>query len=229
MRLSRDGLREILLLTATFGAGGAAAAWAACTGSPWWWMAAGPLLVLWAGCVAFFRDPERPIPRDDGILVAPADGKVTEIARLERHDGIDGPALRIGIFLSIFNVHVNRAPCAGRVVKTEYRPGRFLDARHPESGLQNEANTLVIVPEAGLPGPVVLRQIAGLIARRIVCRIGPGDAIARGQRVGLLKFGSRTELIVPTAGGLVPVVRLGERVKGGSTVLMKRSDVEGGG
>ena len=221
MQLSRDGLREIVLSTAILGTAGLAAVWAAFAVSSWAWLAAVPLLAAWLGSLAFFRDPERDIPGQAGLLVSPADGTVTEIRSVERYDGIDGPALRIGIFLSLFDVHVNRAPCSGRVLKTEYRPGRFLDARHPESGLQNEANTITIQPESGTAGPIILRQITGLIARRIVCHLGPGDTIRRGQRIGLLKFGSRTELIVPAKDSWEPAVRLGDHVCGGSTILMQ--------
>jgi phosphatidylserine decarboxylase len=220
MTVARDGLREILISTALGGVGGGAGVWAAIAVSSWYWLAAVPLLAAWLSVVVFFRDPSRQIPNGTGLLVSPADGRVTEITRLERHEGIEGPAIRIGIFLSIFDVHINRAPCAGRVLKTAYRPGEFLDARHPESGLRNEANTIVIEPDAGMAGPVVVRQIAGLIARRIVCRVGAGDRVERGQRVGLIKFGSRTELIVPADCGLEAVVRLNDHVKGGATVLM---------
>lgn len=221
MTLARDGLREIALSTATLGVATAAAAWAAVAGTVWWWCAAGPLAVLWLFTVAFFRDPHRVIPTGPGLLVSPADGRVTEVTRLDRCDGIDGPALRIGIFLSIFNVHVNRAPCGGRVVRTQYQPGEFLDARHPESGIRNEAMTIVLDPDDGIPGPLVVRQVAGFLARRIVCRLKANSSVKRGERFGLIKFGSRTELIVPDVEGLKPVVEVGDVVKGGSSVLVR--------
>ncbi|MBN2563558.1 MAG: phosphatidylserine decarboxylase [Phycisphaerae bacterium] len=221
MTITRDGLREILIATASAGVGGAVAAWAALAVSAWFWALAVPLWVLWIWTIAFFRDPHRAITADDGLLVSPADGKVTEIRRLDGYEAIGGPVIRIGIFLSVFDVHINRAPCAGRVLSTEYRPGGFLDARHPESGLRNESNTLVIEPVADVPGPIVVRQIAGFLARRIVCHVKPGDSMERGQRLGMLKFGSRTELIVPADCGLEPAVRVNDHVKGGATVLMK--------
>jgi len=222
MTIAREGLREILISTLALGGAAALAIWASLHVSPLLWPIAAVLLALWAFTIAFFREPSRLIPHGEGLLVAPADGRITEISRLDRHEGIDGPAIRIGIFLSVFDVHVNVSPCAGRVVSTNHRPGQFLDARHPESGVLNESNTVVIDP-ADLPGPVVVRQIAGLIARRIVCHLRPGDGVERGRRFGIIKFGSRAELIVPAACGLEPVVSVGEHVRGGATVLMAKS------
>jgi len=224
MFLTRDGRREILLATATLGLGGGAAACVAVMVSPWWWALATPLLAAWGLVLAFFRDPVRIIPDRPGTLVSPADGRVTEISRLDHHEGIDGPAWRIGIFLSIFDVHVNRSPCSGRVLAIDYRPGAFLDARHPESGIRNESNTLRIAPADPAAGVVIVRQIAGLIARRVVCRPKVGDLVYRGERIGMLKFGSRTELIVPVSSGLEPAVELNDHVAGGSTILMHRAD-----
>ena len=220
MTLARDGLREMLISTLTLGAGGFVAAWAAVRGAPGWWALAIPLLALWVFTLAFFRDPNRIIPTGAGVLVAPADGKVTEVSRVESIPGIDGPALRISIFLSVFDVHINRSPCAGRVVKTDYRKGEFLDARHPECGVRNEAMKVTLSPESGIPGPIFVTQIAGLIARRIICRVKPGDSLARGERFGLIKFGSRTELVIPWHDGVKPAVQVGDKVKGGETVMV---------
>jgi phosphatidylserine decarboxylase len=220
MPLTRDGLRELLISTATFGVAGGAAAYAAMTVSPWYWLPAAPLLIVWAFTLSFFRDPDRAVPTGAGLLVAPADGKVTEITRLDRYEGFDGPALRIGIFLSIFDVHINRSPCEGRVTKTTYQAGKFLDARHKDSGACNEANTIIIEPQTGMTGPIVVRQIAGLIARRIVCHVGPGSVVRRGQSLGMIKFGSRTELIVPADSGFEVVVKVNDHVRAGSTVMM---------
>lgn len=220
MTLARDGMREMLISTATLGVGGAVAAWAAATSTPLWWALAIPLLALWVFTLAFFRDPHRAIPSGPGLLVAPADGRVTEVARVESLDGIEGPALRISIFLSVFDVHINRSPCAGRVTKTDYRKGEFLDARHPECGVRNEAMKVTISPEAGIPGPIFVTQIAGLIARRIICRVKPGDALQRGERFGLIKFGSRTEMVIPWHDGVKPAVQVGDKVKGGETVIV---------
>lgn len=221
MTIARDGLREIALSTATLGLAAAAATWAAVAASPWWWIAAVPLAVLWLFTIAFFRDPNRAIPAEPRLLVSPADGRVTEVTYLDQYEGIDGPALRIGIFLSIFNVHVNRSPCEARVVSTHHQPGEFLDARHPESGVRNEAVTIVMEPENAVPGPLVVRQVAGFLARRIVCRLKTNDRVKRGERFGLIKFGSRTELILPHGPELKPAVQVGDVVKGGSTVLIR--------
>jgi len=221
MPIAREGLREIAILTVALGGGGASAAWAALTVSPWWWLLAIPMLGLWLFGIVFFRDPARTIPTEPGLIVAPADGKVTEVVELDACGGIDGPACKIGIFLSIFDVHINRSPCAGRVVSSQYQPGEFLDARHPESGIRNEANTLTIDAGAGI-GNVVVRQVADLVARRIICHLKPGDTVERGQRFGLIKFGSRTELIVARSAGFQPAVRIGDRVAGGISVLMRQ-------
>ncbi|MBX3394187.1 MAG: phosphatidylserine decarboxylase family protein [Phycisphaerae bacterium] len=230
MPLALQGLREMLVCTVVFGGGAALCAWGAVSGSALWWIPAIPLAAVWVFTIAFFRDPERDIPAESGSLVSPADGKITEITRVESHEWIDGPALKISIFLSIFDVHINRSPCSGRVLRTDYRAGEFLDARHPECGIRNECNTVVL--EANEPlgsgagvGPtgtrVVIRQVAGLIARRIICQISPGDSISRGGRIGLIKFGSRTDLIVPADIGLEPVVQVNDMVKGGSTILIR--------
>ncbi len=221
MTLTRDGLREILIGTLLLGGGGAVAAWGAITVSPWLWLVAGPLLALWLFVLAFFRDPRRTTPHEEGLLIAPADGKVSDITPLTDYEGIDGPALRIGIFLSVFDVHINRAPCDGRVIKTAYSPGGFLDARHPEAGAKNEANAIFIEADSGMNAPIIVRQIAGLIARRIVCHVGDGDILKRGRKFGMIKFGSRTELIVQAESGFVPAVQVGDRVRAGSTILMR--------
>ncbi len=227
MTLARDGLREIAIAGATVGLGGVGAAWAALTVSPWWWVAAVPLLVVFAFVLAFFRDPDRTIPSESGLVVSGADGTVTEITRLDQYEGIDGPAVRIGVFLSLFDVHINRSPCAARVVQCDYQPGEFLDARHPECGQRNEAMTIRLEPtQPGARGPIIVRQIAGLVARRIICRVGPGDLLERGQRFGMIKFGSRTEVIMPDGPEVKVAVQLGDKVRGGSTILVRVGAVE---
>jgi len=181
------------------------------------------LAVLCAAGLAFFRDPERATPTEPGILVAPADGKVVETVKLDHDDWIGGPATRLSIFLSVLDVHVNRSPCAGVVCSMQYRPGRFLDARDPNSGSLNEANTIVIEPDEPGTGPVVVRQIAGLIARRIVCCVKVGDRVETGQRIGLIKFGSRTELIVPGHDRYFPAVQVGDRARGAVTIMARQT------
>lgn len=174
------------------------------------WIAAIPVLFalffLW-----FFRDPERPIPAGPGEIVSPADGVITEADWIET---AAGSRFRISVFLNVFDVHVNRSPVAGTVKVVEYREGAFLNAMKPESGLLNE-QTLVVIDAGGYE--VSYKQIAGLLARRIVCKVKVGDRLERGQRVGMIKFGSRTDVLMPAEA--VPRVRTGMRVKGGSTVL----------
>jgi len=213
MPLSRHGLREMLLLTLICAALGAAAAMLH-------WTAALPFVLAWGAGIAFFRDPPRRVPDGAGLLVSPADGVVTEISDLPDDPRVGGAATRIGIFLSVLDVHVNRSPCAGRVVSVQYEAGEFLDARHPECGARNESNTILIEP-ADRSGRLAVRQVAGLIARRIICAIGPGDDLRRGQRIGLIKFGSRTELIVPRNWIATVRVNVGGKVRGGSSVLLQ--------
>ena len=186
------------------------------------WPAALPLVIVWGWVLSFFRDPQRVARLADGELCAPADGTVTEITPLDNHELIGGPALKIGIFLSIFSVHANRSPCAGTVRSVQYAAGRFLDARNPQSGGTNESNTLVIDPVAPAAGPIVVRQVAGLIARRIICHAGQGDRLGAGQRFGMIKFGSRTELIVPADVPTEVAVEVGAKVKAGLTVLLRQ-------
>lgn len=221
MPIAREGFREIALATVLCGVPGAAGVYFSAAGNPWYLLLT-PLLAVWVFVLAFFRDPRRSIPTDAGVLVSPADGRVTEAARLEQCDGFDGPVLKISIFLSVFNVHVNRMPCGGRIESVTHKPGEFLDARHPECGVRNESCTAVIAPDDGTPGPVVVRQIAGLIARRIICHAKAGDHVARGYRYGLIKFGSRTDVILPADKGLELAVKVGDAVSGGSSIILRR-------
>ena len=164
------------------------------------------LFFLW-----FFRDPERRIPAGLGEIVSPADGVVTEAEWIET---AAGSRLRLSIFLNVFDVHVNRAPVGGTVKAVEYREGSFVNAMKPESVIMNE-QTLVVIDAGGYE--VSYKQIAGLLARRIVCSVKVGDRLERGQRVGMIKFGSRTDVLMPAEA--VPQVKSGARVRGGSTVL----------
>jgi len=159
----------------------------------------------------FFRDPERTIPTDPGAVVSPADGKVTSVSRVE----IDGkPFQRISIFLNVFNVHVNRSPIAGKIRSAHYQPGQFLNAMNPRCAECNEQNTVLV---AGDGHSVTFKQIAGLLARRIVFNKRIGDEVARGERVGLIKFGSRTDLLLEPSAEIS--VKAGAHVKGGSSIL----------
>lgn len=214
MTLARDGWREMAIISVV--CGGATVFLA-----KWFWPGAVITGLLWLAGLAFFRVPRRSVPSGPGLLISPADGRITDITPLAHDANVGGPAVRVGIFLSVLDVHVNRAPCDARVVRTEYKRGEFLDARHPECGERNEANTIVLTPDPPYAGPIVLRQIAGLIARRIVCRLSPGQSLRRGELFGLIKFGSRTELIVPASAGYEPAVSIGQHVSGGATILMR--------
>jgi phosphatidylserine decarboxylase len=186
----------------------------------WWYLAivaAVPLVLV----VYFFRDPNRAVPQQAGLLVSPADGVVAEITSLDHDDFVGGPAVRIGIFLSIFNVHINRAPSQARVIRLRYSPGQFLNALNPESAIRNE-NLWIGLEETAAPyRRLVVRQIAGLIARRIVCNLRPGEELERGHKFGMIKLGSRTELILPAEPGLQIPVAKGDVVQAGSTVLAR--------
>ena len=178
------------------------------------WVKVALVLGLVAAFMAFFfRDPERTAPAVPGAILAPADGRVVEV-RVGVEDPFVGSAQAVSIFLSPLDVHVNRSPLAGLVVGVEYRPGEKMAAYRPEASDRNERTTISIQGEAAR---VVVRQIAGVLARRIVCRVRPGDKLASGERFGLIKFGSRTDLIVPAAVRLS--VRQGDRVFGGRTVM----------
>jgi phosphatidylserine decarboxylase len=181
-------------------------AWA--TGNWVWSIVPVPLAAffLW-----FFRDPERQIPTEPGLIVSPGDGLVTETASINTPEG---PRQRISIFLSVFDVHVNRSPIGGVLTSVRYQKGQYLNAMNPDSADRNEQNIATVRGE-GME--VTFMQIAGLLARRIVFNPSEGDTLARGQRVGLIKFGSRVNVIVP--GEAILRVKAGQRVKGGSSVL----------
>ena len=212
MPIAKEGLREIVLATLVLGAAVAVSLWL-------FWPAAIPFALVWVWVVSFFRDPVRVRQYEPGDLCSPADGRVTEITELDHHEVIGGPAVRIGIFLSIFNAHINRAPCSGRVRALAYRAGEFLDARHPESGQRNESNTVLIDPDEPLPGPVEVRQVSGAVARRIICHLTTDQHVPIGARFGMIKFGSRTELIIPRLADTEVKVQVGDRVRAGLTIL----------
>jgi phosphatidylserine decarboxylase len=179
------------------------------------WLA-GPLWALPACLLAlfflwFFRDPERAIPDSAGALVSPGDGKVTEVASVVMN-GV--PFTRISIFLSVFDVHVNRSPVAGVIREVRYQKGKFLNAMNPASAEHNEQNAVTVEGDGQI---VVFKQIAGLLARRIVFNKRAGDPVQRGERVGLIKFGSRVDVLLNASATLQ--IKVGDRVKGGSSVL----------
>ena len=169
-----------------------------------------PLFILALFCLYFFRDPDRAIPPGD-VAVSPADGKVVAIRQ-------ESPALtRVSIFLNIFDVHVNRSPIAGTITSVQYQPGKFLVASREEASTQNEQNIITV---RGQGTTVVFKQIAGLIARRVVCTKKPGDIVATGERIGLIKFGSRMDVLLGPEWEIL--ARVGDKVQAGSSVLARR-------
>ncbi|MGA8041539.1 MAG: phosphatidylserine decarboxylase family protein [Terracidiphilus sp.] len=182
------------------------------------WMWAVLPVLLAAFFLWFFRDPERAIPTGSGLIVSPADGLVTETIALKTPEG---PRQRISIFLSVFDVHVNRSPIAGEIRSVRYQKGVYLNAMNPASADQNEQNVVTV---RGAGYDVTFKQIAGLLARRIVFNLREGDRVERGQRVGLIKFGSRVDVILPAEAELR--VKVGERVRGGASVLAAMPDEE---
>jgi phosphatidylserine decarboxylase len=191
---------------------------ATCCG--WWkWTAIVPAILL-GEILYFFRDPHREVPADSNAIVSPADGTIAEVTELDHYDFLDGPAVRIGIFLSIFNVHINRAPRAGTVLDMHYKPGEFLNALNPESSIRNEFMWIGF-EDGDRPGTrFAVRQISGLLARRIVCALKPGQRVQRGEKFGMIKLGSRTELILPRDAVRVET-KVGDTVKAGSTILAR--------
>ena len=185
------------------------------TGNSVW---AVPPLLLAAFFLWFFRDPHRNVPAGDGLIVSPGDGLVTETVSISTPHG---PRQRISIFLSVFDVHVNRSPIAGVLTEVRYQKGQYLNAMNPLSAERNEQN-IVTVHGEGME--IVFKQIAGLIARRIVFHHRQGDRVQRGQRVGLIKFGSRTDIIVPAEAEIR--VKVGQRVKGGSSIIAEVPESE---
>jgi phosphatidylserine decarboxylase len=183
------------------------------------WTALPPaLLALFV--VMFFRDPPRSIPLTPGAMVAPADGVVTHVEELADAGIWPGPAVRISIYLSIFNVHLNRVPEHACVLEVCYRPGRFHDTRHAAlSTSANEQCWTLFACEGRPERRLLVKQIAGTFARRIVCLAHPGQVLARGERFGMIKFGSRTELYLTPESGLRVCVQPGDRVRGGSSIL----------
>lgn len=178
------------------------------------------LLLISASVSLFFRNPERVPPQEDGIVVSPADGTVVEIVDNTGSENLEGvPLRRVSIFMSIFNVHVNRCPISGTVGKVLHVPGRFLDARESRASLVNEHNCVVL---NGKEGPIEVIQIAGKIARRIACWIREGDDVRQGERFGLIRFGSRLDVYLPEKYSVV--VNVGNKVRAGESIVARRKD-----
>lgn len=220
----RDGLAELMIMGGGFGLLTLLSTWWAIKSSGWmaalaWIMAL--TLAVFTGLIAwFFRNPRRIAPSDPQLAISPADGTISEVETLDYDEYIGGPALKIGIFLSIFNVHINRAPVAARVIGLKYQPGKYLNALRPESARENE-QVAVMLQSTGGNRHFIVRQITGAIARRIVCGVKPGDQLAAGQAFGMIKLGSRTELVVPNEPGIELKVKLGDKVKAGTTILLR--------
>lgn len=176
-----------------------------------------PFLLAIAFVLYFFRDPERPILKDKRKLLAPADGRVVEIAQLEEEEYLHKEAIKLSIFMSLLDVHVNRMPCSARVEYLRHVSGRFLDARRKEASLENECNFIGLVMDGNKR--ILMRQVAGIIARRIVCPLAIGDYLEQGQRFGMIKFGSRVELFIPREIPCRILVKEGQKVRAGLTVL----------
>jgi len=187
----------------------------------WWWLSI-PVAIAWGALLSFFRDPPRSLPAGltQGDLVAPADGVVSAILMVDGHETTDGPAVIIRIFLSVLNVHVNRAPCDATVEAIRYQPGQFLNAQTEESARVNEYNLVTLRTTDGVR--IGLRQVSGMIARHIVCRLKVGQRVARGERFGMIKFGSTAEVILPNPDQVRVHVQVGQKVRGMKTLLATR-------
>jgi phosphatidylserine decarboxylase len=177
------------------------------------------IILIWV--LSFFRDPRRLCLKDASLLLSPADGRVTEVEVVEENGFIGERAIRIGIFLSIFNVHINRAPCNAKVERISYKKGQYKNAASPESGRVNESNDLYIMRTDSPRDKLVVRQISGAIARRIVCAAKEGQELTGGEKFGMIKFGSRTELYVPARANVKCLVQTGDKVKAGITPLVR--------
>jgi phosphatidylserine decarboxylase len=191
------------------------------------WMVVPILGVIFLALAAFvgyfFRDPERLVPTEPGVLLSPADGKIVSIRSTAQHEGLPSGTL-VSIFLSVFDVHINRAPIAGTVADVRYQAGKFLPAFQPDASAHNEQN--IVTLQAG-DLRVVVTQIAGILARRIVCRAAVGDHLSAGQRFGLIRFGSRVDVLIPPKFTLH--VQEGQRVRGGVSIMATCTTQPAGG
>ncbi len=165
--------------------------------------------------IYFFRNPEREIPEDERAVVAPADGKVIRIEKVREENYLKAEAIKVSIFMSVFNVHINRIPFSARVVEVGHHPGRFFVANQDKASISNERQSILL--ETGENKRLLLNQIAGVVARRIICHARKGDYFKKGQRFGMIRFGSRVELFLPLETELI--VKEGDRVKGGQSIV----------
>ena len=188
---------------------------------PWLWLAEVPLLAVAVWLLVFFRDPLFPGPRGPGLVVSPADGRIVEVASVHEPMYLKAEAMRISIFMNVFDVHVNRYPISGQVELNHYNAGRFLHAASEKASLDNEQSSVGI---RGAHGPLLVRQIAGLIARRIVTDSRVGDRVEQGARLGMIRFGSRVDVFLPRAGRPTVRVAVGDRVRVGASVLAEYAE-----
>jgi len=191
-------------------------AWGVGAWGAWVWAALVPWTLIAVWLLVFFRDPVRTGPRGDQYVIAPADGKIVDIRETDEPMYVRTRATRISIFMSVFDVHVNRYPVTGTNELVRYNPGRFLHAASDKASLDNEQSSVGV---RGARGPLLVRQIAGLIARRIVTDGKPGDRVTQGARMGMIRFGSRVDVFVPVAARPSLRVAIGDRVRAGATVL----------
>lgn len=187
---------------------------------PLWLIPLAVLLPVWLFILSFFRDPERTIPSAEDALISPADGVITHLEEVAEADFPGGRAFRVSIFLSVFNVHVNRMPRAAIVRRVRYIPGEFLDARDKDCAVRNEQLWLEL-EDVRLGIPLRVKQVAGAVARRIVCEAKEGETFAAGQRYGMIKFGSRTDVLLPVDRVAEVVARVGQAVRGGADLLLR--------
>jgi len=212
MRVAPEGWPFILLgwVLAALGA------WGVAVWSRWLWAAEVPLVLIAVWLLVFFRDPVRTGPRGEQFVIAPADGKIVDVAVVEEPMYLKARATRISIFMSVFDVHVNRYPASGTIELVRYHRGKFLHAASDKASLDNEQTSVGVRTTRG---PVLVRQIAGLIARRIVTDGTPGEQARQGERLGMIRFGSRVDVFLPNAARAAVRVAVGERVRAGATPL----------
>jgi phosphatidylserine decarboxylase len=192
---------------------------AAAAGVAQWWWAVVAVLILTVAGLLFFRDPDRPMPTQRNVVVAPADGKISSIHEVEHFEPFGEPATCVRIFLSVFSVHINRCPCHGKVSSITHTPGKHGNALNPESAEDNENNLIVLVHPIREHPVAAVRQVSGMLARTITCAISEGQTLQRSQRIGMIKLGSTTELYLPASMSPQVQVREGQKVKGGWSVL----------
>jgi len=213
MRIHREGYSTLATLAAALSIANILAFWRLPTWARQWII--GVSFVMFGLVGQFFRDPPRRTPSQEGCILAPADGTIVAVERVCENEYFRDERLKISIYMSVFNVHLNRVPLTGKVIYRQYHPGKYLVAFHPKASELNERNTMVIEADDGRQ--LLVRQIAGILARRITAYPQPGDQVAAGDELGFIKFGSRCDVFLPT--DYAVQVILGQKVKGGETIL----------